>query len=173
MLTAQRIIELLQLEPLPIEGGYFQRTYCSVDTIDVVGLPNRYFQAKAMGSAIYFFLHGNHRSVLHRLRTDEIYHFYLGDPVELLLLFPNGTSNVVILSQDIEAGQQVQVVVPHGVWHGSQLRAGGRFALMGTTMAPAYDPTDFELGERETLVRQFPMHKELIRALTRKNDQTF
>ena len=171
MLTAQRIIELLQLEPLPIEGGYFRRTYCSADTIDVAGLPNRYSQAKAMGSTIYFFLHGGHCSALHRLYTDEIYHFYLGDPVELLLLLPNGTSNVVILGPDLEAGQNVQVVVPRGVWHGSRLRAGGRFALMGTNMAPAYDPTDFELGERKALIRQFPMHKELIRALTRADDQ--
>lgn len=171
MLTAQRIIELLQLEPLPIEGGYFRRTYCSADTIDLTELPNRYPQAKAMGSAIYFFLHGNHCSVLHRLRTDEIYHFYLGDPVELLLLSPHGASNVMILGPDLEAGQQVQVVVPRGVWHGARLGAGGRFALLGTTMAPAYDPSDFELGEREALIRQFPMHEELIRALTRGNDQ--
>jgi predicted cupin superfamily sugar epimerase len=170
MLTAQRIIELLRLEPLPIEGGYFRRTYCSADTIDVTGLPNRYFRAKAVGSAIYFFLHGDHCSALHRLRTDEIYHFYLGDPVELLLLSPNGTSNVVMLGPDLEAGQQVQVVVPCGVWHGSRLGAGGHFALLGTTMAPAYDPTDFELGEREALIRQFPMHEELILALTRGDE---
>lgn len=170
MLTAQRIIELLQLEPLPIEGGYFRRTYRSTEMLDrsgSSGLPERYPHEKALGSAIYFFLHEEHFSALHRLLTDEVYHFYRGDPVELLLLFPDGSSEVVIMGAAIEAGQQVQVVVPRGVWQGSRLQAGGRLALLGTTMAPAFDPTDFELGEREALIRQYPGRAEWIRALTR------
>ncbi len=167
MLTPQRLIELLQLEPLPIEGGYFRRTYCSEEMIDRSALPARYPQAKAIGSAIYFLLHEDHFSALHRLSSDEIYHFYRGDPVELLLLFPDGSSEVLLLGPTLEAGQQPQVVAPRGVWQGSRLQPGGRYALLGTTMAPAYDPTDFELGGREALIQQYPTQAELIRALTR------
>ena len=83
----------------------------------------------------------------------------------MLLLYSDGTSSIVVLGQNIEAGQSVQVVVPHGVWQGSQLLEGGQWALMGTTMAPAFDSNDFELGEREALSRQFPERVELIREL--------
>jgi Uncharacterized conserved protein len=168
MLTAQRIIKLLQLEPLPIEGGYFRQTYRSAEMIDHAALPERYPHGKATGSAIYFFLHEDNFSALHRLFTDEVYHFYLGNPVEMLLLYPDGASERVVLGTDLDAGQQVQVVVPHGVWQGSRLSPGGRFALMGTTMAPAYDTSDFELGECEVLVQQYPARADWIRALTRE-----
>ncbi|MFO1434560.1 MAG: cupin domain-containing protein [Candidatus Competibacteraceae bacterium] len=167
MPNPQDLIELLQLEPLPVEGGYFRRTYCSDETIDRDALPMRYSQAKALGSAIYFFLHGAEFSALHRLQSDEVYHFYRGDPVELLLLFPDGSSEVRLLGPALEAGQQPQVVVRRGVWQGARLSSGGHYALMGTTLAPAYDPTDFELGEREILIQQYPTRAELIRALTR------
>lgn len=167
MLTAQRMIELLNLEPLPVEGGYFRRTYLAGEMVDRAALPERYPHSKAYGSAIYFLLHDDHFSALHRLLTDEIYHFYLGDPLEMLLLYPDGASEVLVPGPDLEAGQKVQLVVPRGVWQGARLRAGGRFALMGTTMAPAWDLTDFELGHREELMRRYPERAELIRALTR------
>lgn len=167
MLTAEWIIEWLKLEPLPIEGGYFRQTYRADEMVEAAALPERYAHPKAYGSAIYFLLHDDHFSALHRLLTDEIYHFYLGDPVEMLLLSPDGQSEVVVLGQDLEAGQRVQVIVPRGVWQGSRLQAGGCFALMGTTMAPAWDPTDFELGARDELIRQYPDRADLIRALTR------
>ncbi len=167
MSTPQDLIELLQLEPLPVEGGYFRRTYCSDETIARDALPARYSQAKALGSAIYFLLHGADFSALHRLQSDEIYHFYRGDPVELLLLFPDGSGEVRFLGSALEAGQQPQVVAPRGAWQGSRLEPGGHYALIGTTLAPAYDPSDFELGEREMLIQQYPTQAELIRALTR------
>jgi hypothetical protein len=104
---------------------------------------------------------------MHRLQTDEVYHFYLGDPVELLLLKPEGASEVVLLGPDLEAGERPQAVAPRGAWQGARVRPGGRLALLGTTMAPAWEPDDFELGEREALTRQYPGRAELIRALTR------
>jgi len=164
--NADDIIKHLNLEPLLIEGGYFRRTYGAEETIDKTALPDRYPHSKLLGSAIYFLLHDQHFSALHRLLTDEIYHFYLGDPVELLLLRPNGSSELLILGYDLQAGQNVQVVAPRGVWQGSRLLAGGQFALMGTTMAPAFDPGDFELGDPDELLRLCPDRVELIRALT-------
>ncbi|MBK9941260.1 MAG: cupin domain-containing protein [Kouleothrix sp.] len=167
MLTAEQVIALLALEPLPIEGGYFRRSYTSEDLIATAALPARYAGARQLCGAIYYMLHANEFSALHRLATDEIYHFYLGDPLELLLLYPDGSHVVHVLGPDLLAGQLVQLAVPRGVWQGSRLRAGGRFALLGTTMAPAYDQADFELGERAVLLQQYPACSDLINALTR------
>ena len=141
MLTAEQIIEHLELEPLPVEGGHYRQTYAAADDIAAEALPERYSRAKPLCTAIYYLLtdQADSFSALHRLPTDEIYHFYLGDPVEMLLLHPEGTSEQVILGQDLRVGQNVQFVVPAGVWMGSRLRDGGQFALMGTTMAPGYD----------------------------------
>jgi len=167
-LTAAHIIELLHLEPLPIEGGFFRRTYRAEETIAKTALPDRYPHAKYFGSAIYYLLDAARFSALHRLLTDEVYHFYLGDPVEMLLLYPDGSSEVIPLGSDLEAGDQVQFVAPRGTWQGARLRAGGRFALLGTTLAPAWDESDFELGRRDELIQQYTDRTELIQALTRQ-----
>lgn len=167
MLTPDRIIELLGLVPLPIEGGFYRQTYRADERMGAHTLPARYGKAKHFGGAIYYLLYGEHFSALHRLLSDEVYHFYLGDAVEMLLLYPDGKSEVVFLGTDIEAGQQLQCLVPRGVWQGSRITVGGNFALLGTTMAPAYDQEDFELGERAALCEQYPERAELIRALTR------
>jgi predicted cupin superfamily sugar epimerase len=171
-LAAEEVIELLRLEPLPVEGGYYRVTYRADETLDVAILPERYSGSRATGGAIYYLLHGDHFSALHRLLTDEVYHFYLGQPVEMLLLYPDGRDEVVRLGTDLAAGERVQAVVPRGVWQGSRLadRADG-FALMGTTMAPAYEQADFELGDRKELIAAYPQRADLIRALTREEGE--
>ena len=158
MLTAGRLIELLGLAPLPVEGGRFRQTYVSDETVAASALPSRYGRDKTLGTAIYYLLtdEPDSFSALHRLPTEEIYHFYLGDPVEMLLLHAGGASENVVLGSDILAGQSVQFVVPRGAWQGSRLRAGGRFALLGTTMAPGYDPADYEGGRRQELMDLYP-----------------
>jgi len=169
VLTAKELIEHLKLEPLPVEGGYFRQTYRSDETIARAALPGRYPSERLMGTAIYYLLSDEPDcfSALHRLPTEEIYHFYLGDPVELLLLHADGRSERVVLGPKIFGGQQVQFVVPRGVWQGSRLIPGGRWGLLGTTMAPGYDPSDFEAGEREASIQRYPQEADLIRALTR------
>ena len=168
-MNTRQLIEHLKLEPLPVEGGYFRQTYCAANTLVRSALPPRYRTDKPFCTAIYYLLTSepDSFSALHRLPTDEIYHFYLGDPVELLLLFPDGKSQRVVLGPDVLAGQQVQFVVPRDVWQGSRLRAGGEWALLGTTMAPGYSPEDYSGGEREELLRRYPEQAELIRTLTR------
>ncbi len=158
-LTPQSIIDLLQLEPLPIEGGYFCRTYVSGDELAQAHLPPRYVgqEAKPVCSAIYYLLTPDTYSKIHRLRTDEIFHFYLGDPVEMLLLYQNGAGEIRKIGNDLVRGFRPQVVVPKYTWQGCRLIAGGRFALMGTTMAPAFEEGDFELPEDiQTLVERYP-----------------
>jgi uncharacterized protein len=170
-LTAEQIIRALGLEPLPVEGGLFRQTYRSNEDIPAQALSARYQNMeKPFATAIFYLLtdQGDSFSEFHRLPTDEIFHFYLGDPLEVNLLFPSGESQQVILGQNILAGQRLQFAVPAGVWQGSRVAPGGRYSLIGTTMAPGYTPGDYEQGNREALLRQYPAEAEIIRRLTRK-----
>jgi predicted cupin superfamily sugar epimerase len=106
-------------------------------------------------------------SALHRIKTDEIYHFYLGDPAELVQLLPDGSGCVVTLGNDIAAGAQVQTVVSRETWHGARLAEGGKYALLGTTVAPGFEFTDVEIGRRSDLIRCYPSFRTTIVALTR------
>lgn len=146
-MTAQEVIRHFALEPLIPEGGYFRQNYHSRHTTPT---------GKWQGTAIYYLLTPNTCSSMHVLPSDEVYHFYLGDPVELLLLYPDGHGEVVVLGQDIVRGMQVQFVVPAGVWQGSRLKEGGEWGLMGTTMAPGFDDADFVAGAREALTADYP-----------------
>jgi predicted cupin superfamily sugar epimerase len=158
MPTADDLIRLLHLKPLPKEGGWYRETYRSALQLPATILGPRYCAARSAGTAIYYLLTPDTCSALHRLPTDEVFHFYLGDPVEMLQLGPNAEDGgrIVTLGSDILAGQQVQTVVPAGVWQGSLLRSDGAFALMGTTMAPGFDFADYEAADRDALSAMFP-----------------
>ena len=169
-LNATQIISLLNLHPLAGEGGYYAETYRGAELLAGAALPQRYGGGtRSSGTAIYYLLtdEADSFSALHRLRGDEVYHFYLGDAVEMLLLEAGGSSRLARLGQDLAAGEQVQFLAPAGAWQGSRLAAGGRWALLGTTMAPGFDLEDFELGQRADLTRLYPAQAERIRALTR------
>ena len=150
MLTAKQIQDLLKLQPLHPEGGHFAESYRS-----------------PLSTAIYYMLTPDTFSAMHRLKDDEIYHFYLGDPVEMLMLKPNGCAEALLLGSRILDGMRVQHTVPGGTWQGSRLAPGGKFALMGTTMAPAFDPQEYEPGQRDALSAQYPGYAPLIAFLTR------
>ena len=165
-LDAAAVIRLLDLQPHPAEGGYFAETYRADETLPAAVLPGRYGGARAAGTAIYYLLTADNVSAMHRLASDEVFHFYLGDAVEMLHLFADGNAATVILGADLEAGERPQAVVPRGTWQGARLRPGGRFALMGTTVAPGFDFADFELGGRTALTGAYPAHAGMIAALT-------
>ncbi len=158
----------LGLEPLPIEGGYYTQTYRSDIDLPERALPERFGGARRVSTAIYFLLTPDTFSALHRLPGDEVYHFYLGDPVELLVLAPDGRGEVVRLGQDLEAGMCVQTVVPGGCWQGSHLAEGGEYALLGTTMAPGFEWQDFEAGDGGALGAQYPDFRDRILRLVRE-----
>jgi predicted cupin superfamily sugar epimerase len=168
-MRADKIVEHLRLAPLPFEGGFFRQTYVAQEQLMPDQLPARYANTKPFATAIYYFLADelDSFSALHRLPTDEIYHFYLGSPVELLMLFPDGRGERLVLGHDILKGQRVQLVVPAGVWQGSRVIAGGSYALMGTTMAPGFTVADFEAGQSADLCARYPEYADLIRQLTR------
>jgi predicted cupin superfamily sugar epimerase len=170
VLTAERLIALLRLVPLPVEGGHYRETFVADETIAAGALPARYGRPKTLSTAIYYLLTADPDSfsALHRLPTEEVFHFYLGDPVEMLMLHPDGRGERVALGHGLEAGQRVQHVVPRGVWQGTRLLDGGRFALMGTTMAPGFDRQDYENGDRDELIRRYPAEADRIVRLTRR-----
>ncbi|MBW2554172.1 MAG: cupin domain-containing protein [Deltaproteobacteria bacterium] len=166
MITADKIKSLLNLKPHPVEGGYFAETYRSHEYIPKDELPDTYDSDRLLATAIYYLLTPDTFSTMHRLPTDEIFHFYLGDPVEMLQLLPDGSGRTIILGPDILNGMHLQVTVGKGVWQGSRLLPGGKFALLGTTMSPGYEPRDFESGQRDVLVDSYPQFRDLITALT-------
>jgi len=169
MLDVERIIHLLNLRPLPAEGGEYAETYRADQTIPREALPARYTGPRRLSTAIYYLLRIETFSAIHRLPTDEIFHHYFGDPVEQLQLHPDGSGEIVLIGSDLEAGMRPQMVAPAGVWQGARLRAGGSFgfALMGTTMAPGFDIADYEAGARAGLIERYPAFRDLIVALTR------
>lgn len=163
---ARRIITLLGLKPHPEEGGFFVETWRSQTRIPAGALNSGYDGPRSVGTAIYYLLTPDTFSALHRLKSEEVFHFYLGDPVEMLHLHPDGRSETVILGQDILNGQAPQVVVPAGVWQGARLAQGGRLALLGCTVAPGFEFADYEHGRRATLLEGWPAAAPLIEALT-------
>lgn len=106
-------------------------------------------------------------SAMHRLPKDEMWHFYLGDQVELTLLGPSGGYRTEVLGPDLLAGQRVQYLVPSGTWMGARVHGGGRWALLGCTMSPGFVPTDYEGGDPDDLAAAYPDAAEAIRALCR------
>jgi predicted cupin superfamily sugar epimerase len=160
-MTADKIKSLLKLEPHPREGGCFCQTYVAQETL------NLQRGVRSAGTAIYYLLEQGSFSEMHALESDEIFHFYLGDPVEMLQLFPDGRSAIFTLGQDLAAGQQVQLVVPAGVWQGTRLVGDGKVALLGCTVTPGFDYADYRGGSYAELAGKWPLEAERIRALTK------
>lgn len=177
-MNAEEIKARLGLRPHPREGGWFAETWRAEETMAGEALPERYGAGvgpgaepdlkRAAGTAIYYLLEPGNFSEMHRLRSDEVFHFYLGDPVEMLQLWPDGSGRRVVLGTDLAAGMVPQRVVPQGVWQGSRLVEGGRFALLGCTVSPGFDYADYESGARAELARGWGEWREMIEALTRE-----
>ncbi len=165
--NANEIIRLLGLIPHP-EGGFFKEIYRSQESISRDALPERYNGQRAICTSIFYLLTPNTFSTMHKVRSDELFHFYLGDRVEQLRLYQNGSSEIVYLGQDIAAGDQIQSAVPAGVWQGARLAPGSKFALLGATVAPGFDFDDYEEGTRKELSQAFPEVAGLIECLTRR-----
>jgi uncharacterized protein len=151
------LIAALALRPHP-EGGFFAETYrCA-----------RHAGDRSLSTAIYFLLTAENPSRIHRVASDEVWHFYRGDPLEMLQLHPDGSSAVLEIGPNVATGQRPQVLVRAGVWQGVRVAAGGRYALVGATVTPGFDFADFEMGDRDELSAVYPARVTLIGALTKK-----
>lgn len=168
MISAREIISKLDLKPLPEEGGYYRETYRSTSRIPgtVLGLDPS--DSRIVSTAIYYVVIPESFSALHRVKSDEIFHFYSGDPIEMIQIDVAGNLSKHTLGSDIFAGQCPQVLVPKGAWQGLRLISGGQWSFMGTTVAPGFEFQDFEVGQREILINQFPQHRDEIIKYTRE-----
>ena len=160
-LTARDLIERLGLRPHP-EGGFFAETFRSNVRVST-GAGER-----CAGTAILYLITPESFSTLHRVAADEVFHFYLGDPLEMLQFDEAGRVERCVLGSDLTLGMRPQVVVPAGTWQGTRLSRGGAFALLGATVAPGFEFADFESGERAALTRHFPHLSSEIARLTRE-----
>lgn len=166
--SIEQLITALDLKPHP-EGGFYRETYRAGEDIDARALPERYRKTKrSVSTAIYYLLTPDTFSCMHRVASDEVFHFYLGDTVEMLQLHPSGAERVIELGPNFAGGQHLQTVVQAGVWQGARVKWGGAFALLGATVAPGFDFVDYEEGLCAELTKKYPTQEKLIAELTRK-----
>ena len=163
---AQYYIDYMQLLPHP-EGGWYKETYRSEELISTSGLPDRFSAARAVSTGIYFLLEDGNFSAFHRIKSDEMWHFYAGGTLEVFIIDKQGVLSVISLGEDLENGEVFQAVVKAGCWFASRPKAGVAFSLVGCTVAPGFDFDDFEMAERDALCPEYPPHQALINDLTR------
>lgn len=166
MLTALQLIRQYNLQPHP-EGGWYKETYRSNEHIPAGVLPARFNGERAFSTAIYFLLERGNFSAFHRIKSDECWHFYAGDPLLIYIFQPDGALTVVQLGQDISAGQVFQFTVPANCWFASQPAEKSRFCFAGCTVAPGFDFSDFEMADSNALTALFPFYETTIKALCR------
>ena len=159
------LIERYDLKPLPVEGTLYASTYRS---------QQEFGNGKPFGTAMIGLYCNEPLSVslFHRLTVDEIWHFYGGDPLRLVLLYPDGSSRDVIMGNDHLSGQNVQFVIPAGVWQAGHVLEKGRYSLFGCTLAPGFTDDMFEGGTRQQLIKLYPEKADDIHRLGCSNDMT-
>ena len=167
-ISADTLIRDLDLKPLPWEGGYYRETWRSDVTVPQGALGDAYSGPRSAGTSIYYMLTPDTCSKMHRLPSPETFHFYMGDPVEMLLLHPDGSDQGITFGQNLSAGHLLQFTILGNTWMGGRLASGfpHGYALMGTTVAPGFDFDDLEMGATDDLITSYPDAAVLIRALT-------
>lgn len=161
----EKIIDLYHLEPHP-EGGHFKETYRSPWTLADEAMPGGFSGERNMSTAIYFLLSEGEKSRFHRLKADELWHFYLGGSMTLSIIHPDGRLEEVILGNRVLEGERVQHLVPGGYWFGGKPNPGTPYSFVGCTTAPGFSFEDFELAHRAELMGEYPQHADLIRDLS-------
>ena len=165
MKTAEYYIKVLELEKHP-EGGWFKEVYRSAEEVAKEHLPERFSGSRHHSTSIYFLLTSDTFSAFHRIKSDELWHFYEGTKVTIYMIDNAGNFSEISLGKDIENGELLQYAVPHGVWFGAKVNSADSFCLVGCTVAPGFHFDDFELGDRKVLLKMFPEHKEIIKNLS-------
>lgn len=160
-------VEKLQLKEHP-EGGYFREVYRSDEIIMSENLPNRYEGAHSFSTAIYYLLKGSQFSAFHRLKSDEVWHFYAGSSLTIHIISEAGEYAQINLDNHLEEEATPQAVVPAGCWFGVTVDDKSSFTLVGCTVAPGFDFSDFELADRKDLLQLYPQHSAIINQLTRE-----
>jgi predicted cupin superfamily sugar epimerase len=157
-MKSKEIIEKLQLLPHP-EGGFYKETYRSAADISIDG------NVRQMCTSIYYLLEDDNRSHFHRIKSDELWFFHLGEPLEIITL-NNGRVETILLGSALAKGELLQAVIPAGTWFGSRIKSQKGFVLVSCTVAPGFEFADFELAKREYLLKQYPHCQQLVKELT-------
>lgn len=165
-MTPEFFIDKFNMQRHP-EGGYFTETYRSGESIPKQSLPERFNGDRSFSTAILFLLVGDEFSSFHRIAADEVWHFHLGSPVEIVMIDDAGNPASIVLGSDIESGEVVQCMVPAGTWFASRCLDSKGYSFVGCTVAPGFDFADFELAQRSALTALFPQHAGLINRFTR------
>ena len=160
-MTAQKLISLYSLLPHP-EGGWYKETYKSVESIPAGAISARFGGSRSFSTAIYFLLEQGSFSAFHRIKSDECWHFYAGDPLLIYVINDNGELIEIKLGADIENGEVFQCVIPANHWFASKPSESSRFCFVGCTVAPGFEFEDFELATAETLLKLSPLHSAFI-----------
>lgn len=166
MNNAEYWIKKLELEKHP-EGGWFKEVYRADEIHKHEHLPERFTGERHHSTSIYFLLTSDTFSAFHRIKSDELWHFYTGSPVIVFMIDENGNYSEIKLGSNHEAGEVFQCVIPYGVWFGAKVNQANSFSLVGCTVAPGFHFDDFELAKRDELVKQFPQHEKIIERMTR------
>jgi hypothetical protein len=156
-------IEHLQLMPHP-EGGFYRETYRAAESISRQALPPRFPADRNFSTAIFFLLRAQDRSVFHRIKSDELWHYHAGDALDIYIL-DNTTLTIHTLGSQVDKGELLQIVVPANTWFGARTKYGD-YTLAGCTVSPGFDFADFEMADRAQLLQNFPQHREAIELLT-------
>jgi len=168
-MTADEVKKILGLVKHPREGGWYVRTWESEEFVAASCFEEgRYEGARRTSTAIYYLLEPGTFSEMHVLKSDEIFHHYMGGAVEMLQLFDDGRSERIVIGKDLEAGERPQHVVRAGVWQGSRLLRSEGWALLGCTVSPGFEFVDYEDASAEELVAKWPGEAEMIRWLTNR-----
>jgi predicted cupin superfamily sugar epimerase len=162
--NAEYWIKHLELSPHP-EGGYYKETYRAQEQIEKESLPQRYTGPRNFSTAIYFLLRSSDQSVFHRIKSDELWHFYAGSVLEIFVLY-DGKLDVFKLGSNVELNESLQILIPAESWFGAKVPQPGTYTLAGCTVAPGFNFDDFEIANRDELLKEFPMEKGIIFALT-------
>jgi predicted cupin superfamily sugar epimerase len=162
---AKYYIDRLKLLQHP-EGGYYREIYRSGEFIDIKGLPKRYTNKRVFSTSIYFLLDGRQVSKFHRLKSDEVWHFYDGSSVKIYIIDKNNNLNEITLGKDLSAGDVFQLTITNNNWFGAELIEKNSFALIGCSVSPGFDFEDFELADRDILLKNFPQFENVIKRLT-------
>jgi len=166
MSNINRLIQQYNLKPHP-EGGWYSQTYKSNESIDANALPARFGGDRSFSTAIYFLLEQGNFSAFHRIKSDECWHFYAGDPLLIYVIEVNGELKIISLGNDPEKGQTFQYVVPANCWFASSPATGSEYCFAGCTVSPGFEFEDFELANANELSNTYPQHKDIIRQLCR------
>jgi uncharacterized protein len=165
-LNAKHWREVLDLIPHP-EGGFYRQNYRSSEAIARHHLPARFDGPRVFATAIYFLLESADFSAFHRIRQDEIWHFYAGSPLIIHEIDPRGEHKTTKIGADWQKQEFPQAIVPAGHLFGATVSELDSFALVGCTVAPGFEFGDLELPCRTELLQQYPQHRRIIESLTR------